>query len=244
MSDHWKDQPDYVIQAERVKAQAPPEYRPHIDAASCFAWLWEDSGFVCPEMECVLRSYCQQAWQQAQVEKGLNAKQRITLDPGFQKPHYKAVHAHNRKTGKYRKKGYVSEGRIVDYLLSEFKTALGPLPETDGTWSTAKTSHGRVVVKPTASYHAIIVEGVIVCRLWHDVPARLCVDIVGALVSPLVKVCTDLKVKGFDTSMKPPYRIPTNSLYKCRPCTHRIALFDVNSVEPVVKCIKRVFAIE
>lgn len=233
----WADQLDLVESVDYVKQLMIPSYRKAVDETPCFAWLWKDENGECDQMECSLRSYCQQAWQLSQVAKGQSTERApliqdwgsMAVERSLTKFGNPKRHIH-KKTGLYKRKGYSSSGRKVDLLIRAFTDALGTnvnvVDPVDGKkWSKASSALGRVVLKRTASYHALIVDGVIISRLWTNTPSRLNIDIVPELVSSVVMFATMTNDIYFrlkkNTQASNPTAVPEKLKIKLYPCTHR-----------------------
>ncbi len=233
--DSWKNQPDYVLTVGNVKMMMPSSYRPYVDQTSCFAWLWKDEHGECDQYDCHLRTYCQQAWQLVQLEKsGYQQTSPLQVQNVADYAETRALSKNGTRkrrkhkgTDLYKRRGYVPTGREVDNLLGIFVKALGPNvvvvdPVSSGVkWSKAQSAVGQVVIKLTTSYHAVIVNGIIVCRLWTNTPSRVNVDIAPELVGLVVQMYQQLGGGVFGIKYDTPEPIPSGLLKKLKPCTHR-----------------------
>lgn len=230
--DHWRSQPKYAVPVAEAKALMPQDLRALVDGTECFAWLWVDDqdGSECGEEQCPLRSYCRNAWQQAQVTASRNTERKHGIDSGPSASTSKTIESED----KYARPGYVPLGRPVDLVCTGFVQGLGDVRRLPGSWSSSRDHLVGLSLKATQSYHAVITRGVVVARLWTDTIKAAKIDLVPELVS-----CAALLAQK--TSMRPPTKIPDASWPKTRPCTHRVKVSDPKVANALGALIKRKF---
>jgi hypothetical protein len=218
--EHWRTKPTYARACGRVKM--PPAVREAAETTSCFSHGYHDETGTCDQLACPIRSYCQQAWQLAQVARGEDARNATATEAYTQdldaKPKRRLLketrpvqRGRFRGTDKYRRNGYLCGARPIDAACALFLQGLGDPPTLPGVWTAAAAVTEPVAVKQAANYHSAIIHGVVVARLWTDTSRSIKVDVVPELVAPLRALSVELAVAP----------IPRGSLAKCRPCTHR-----------------------
>jgi len=248
---HWRSQPEYVEHVGKMKQIMLPVYRDATDNTACFGWLWIDDGIVCDQVDCGLRSYCKQTWQLAQVAKAesVSFEKELTYTEIYKKDLVSKTHSKKKNSvnrGKYKnsplynRKGYCDQGRLVDRLVTRFKETIGTYETPPSDWRPAKKTVGKVAIKATASYHSLIVNGVIVARIWTDSSKVATIDIVPELVTSMVHLVKSIKSLNDSQkdSINMPTKIPDTCLNKTRPCTHRVSVTTESSIVKVANTIK------
>ncbi len=242
---HWKKQPSYQNAVARMKKIMPSTHKPHVEITPCFAWMWVDDGLECDQTECGLRSYCRQAWQMAQIDKAssvrdFNASDAYRRDLSGKSPNRKlkpkkrSIRHKHKGTSKYSRREYVNLGRRVDDLATSLRDSLGAFYEVPKGWSRSDSIVEKVALKITKSYHALIIKGVVVARMWTDTPNRATIDVVPELVSSLGALSRSAK----EGHMSEPERIPETCWAKTKPCTHRVSVFTEHIVNAIADTIK------
>jgi hypothetical protein len=249
----WQEHPGYAPTVKKLKTVMPAEYQAHVDATPCFAWLWQDqTGAVCDQLQCGLRSYCRNAWQMVQVAKSEAVKKDLTATEAYRcdlasVPQRKKLKRRQsprgkyKDTGKYKRAGYVNKERLADKLAAKLRDKVSDfvwLPE--GAWSSSYDCTHDCALKTTASYHALIVRGTIVARLWTNAPRRGTLDVVPELVTVIGEW---VRTMDEDAAIKGPTKIPNSCRAKCRPCTHRFIIFSEVVMGRVVDIIREKFGV-
>lgn len=160
--ESWQDRPTLVPIVELLKRQMAVELQRLTDSQECFG-CWLEDGEECPETECDLATYCQQAWNMERVEAGRSAKPEpkpaptvvppappleTAIESEFAKGDSKARAALRAKESakrterhkyagqeKYSRKGYQNLGRNSDKCVAAFVKALGNPRRLPKVWN-------------------------------------------------------------------------------------------------------------
>jgi hypothetical protein len=191
-----------------------------VDQTPCYGSLWQDDNGTCPELECAIRKPCQEVFESVQVNERIEQ---------LEERHPEAIVVNT----KYKKAQYTPLNRPVDLIVSSFKAGLGNPEYLPIDWSYHQLRRGdfegRLHLAATVNYHLVLIDGLIVCRLWTNAANCALVDLSQNMEKAVTKV-------GF--SIIP---ISDKILKKIRPCTGRIYCYDSSSAENIAKLILSIY---
>lgn len=135
---------------------------------------------------------------------------------------------------KHQRLGHISHERFCDDVVARAVELLpgdGELPSrwTYGSYAEFVSKYsdlGQILWAKTASYHALIIDGEYVLRIWTDTPNRCIVDIHELLT----------KLVGLPVS-----ECPASVLKKSRPLTKRVVVTQLSEIEEILELIQLVW---
>lgn len=237
-SAHWRADAKHRPVVERLKKSLAQHLHDVIDSTECFshAYFAEELGGVCEFQDCPIRSYCKQSWQLSQIQTSQNAPTTEAFKRGIgSKSRARKLKVQRTNRGKYKdstkfdRLGYVDQGRPVDQICSAFVRGIGEYQDAKRGWSSSDRHRDGVFLKRTASYHALIIGGAIVARLWTDTPRKGKIDVVAETVAHVREAAPHIEVT----------RIPDGSWQKTKPCTFRAVVTDPSDAETVASTVAK-----
>ena len=220
----------------------------------CFGHLWQDHAGVCPsQYDCVIADHCKTVYERVQNSEfgrlGKKPKKKHKKEPHLTgAEHYLALmgeveleaqRTHHRweGTNKYTRHGYHDLGRPVDISVRRLVHELGYPPLLEKNWSRKafdkKYGHlGRIVMSQTTSYHLILVESDIVCRVWTNAAGFALTDISSLLLAKA------------EMENKETIQVRPKSFFKIRPCAGRIYIQDEEDAAKLASWIISIYKLE
>lgn len=202
-----------------------------INKQPCFGHLWEDENGICPEFECVLREHCKEVYEKAKKlhKEEINKPINTTIVKLFNKEIDLT-----KKRKKHERLGYLFKGTIADVLAHEFILSLGDPATLPYNWSKYNYNEnyghlGRLLVSKTASFHAVLIEGIIVCRFWTNAKSIALVDVSQELEDLARSHGVEIVV------------VSEKSKSKINPCVSRIHCTSVNRARQIATWIKTAY---
>ena len=259
--NHWRSDDRLIPAVNLIKQRMKPEELVALEQTVCFGLYHIPGEGECPEAaDCGLSGHCKQVYTSVSLRAAestrlpprpaSHSEARPLAAPSLERRIAPKSQNNRNKwfgTDKYKREGYVTEGRPVDLFLAAFNQEMGDLPKLPLIWNAAHFDQkfgylGMYTVSATASYHAVLREGCVLCRVWTNTVRQAIVDITPDLVAPLYKASERLGTfryrKQEILQLEPPHDCPPGSWMKVRPCTQRVIVRTAEAAREVARTVK------